>query len=204
MSHNGCFRKWLMRCPIDTASALTCTVDSGSFGKGTSGAISLTSAATDDRSPTSMLGSTAETAGSSAKYDLYVTRINSSRNSKDRSKFVFEERNMLGNYWRIELLRFITCNVTLGRIPDKVWKWVRHPSKTRSTFSTSSPIERTDGQDSRRKWFASLRKQEVSLSPIVWEDHFSPLPVENLKFSLESFAKLDTASYWKPWPLKAS
>ena len=46
-----------MQWPIDTASALACTVDSGNLGKRTSGAISLTSAATDDRSPILMLGS---------------------------------------------------------------------------------------------------------------------------------------------------
>ena len=59
-------------------------------------------------------------------------------------------------------------DVTLGRIRDKIRKWVRHPKRS-PLFSTSSPIERTNGQDSRRKWFASLRKPELSLSPIVWE-----------------------------------
>ena len=54
---SGAFGKWLRRCPIDTASALACTVDSGSFGKGTSGAISLTLAATVERSPTAGLNS---------------------------------------------------------------------------------------------------------------------------------------------------
>ena len=50
-----------------TTSAFACTIDSGSFDNRKSGAIFLTSAETDDRSPTSMLGSTAKTAGSSAK-----------------------------------------------------------------------------------------------------------------------------------------
>ena len=180
MSHDGCFGKWLMRCSIDTASALACTVDSGSFGKGTSGALSLslTSAATDDQSPTSMLGSTAETAGSSAKsggrHDLYVIRINSSRNSRDHSKLVLGDRNMLGNSWRIKLVRYITCDVTLRRIPDKMRKWARHPNKTKSTlFSIKST--RTNQWTRLKKEIICIAKEARVISQSgVWEEHFSP------------------------------
>ena len=52
-SHRECFWKWLIRCAIDTASALARTTASESNGRGSSGAISLTSAAIDERSPKS-------------------------------------------------------------------------------------------------------------------------------------------------------
>ena len=82
MSHKGCFGKWLIRCSIETASALARTTASESIGRGSSGATSLTSAALDERSPKSpgsTAGSTDEsgTTGSSRSSGGVSTRKSS-------------------------------------------------------------------------------------------------------------------------------
>ena len=84
MSHKGCFGKWLIRCSIETASALARTTASESIGRGSSGATSLTSAALDERSPKSpgsTAGSTDEsgTTGSSRSSGGVSTRKSSAR-----------------------------------------------------------------------------------------------------------------------------
>ena len=77
-------------------------------------------------------------------------------------------------------------------------------TKPNPPFSASSPIDRTEGQDSRRKRIASLRKPELSLNPIVWEEHLSPPPVDNLGFHESHSQNWTQHHIEKPWPLKAS
>ena len=130
ISRNKGFSKWLMRWPINTASALACTVDSGNFGTRTSGIISLSSAATDDQLPTSMLGSTAETAGPSAKPDGTTTFMSTGSTAAGTPGITANWLLKKGTYWETlqayhrikELIQFITCDVTSGRIPDRIWK----------------------------------------------------------------------------------
>ena len=167
MSHKGCFGKWLIRCSIETASALARTTASESIGRGSSGAISLTSAAPEERSPKSP-GSTADSNWRIRNYwllkkfrrrlntEIFGRMFSSGRNSRYHFKIGLKERHMLRNPCCIDLVTFTTADLTLCRVMPCTWYGLQPGSQTKpSPFcSTSSPIDRTMGHESKTKWLA--------------------------------------------------
>ena len=118
-------------------------------------------------------------------------RFSFGRNSRNDIKTRSGKWNILSNLWCIELVFFRTLHIAVSGITniERVTTWPGSQMKPSPFCSTSTPIDRTIGHESRMKWSALPNKPERSWKPIDIDEFFWPPPVEKRRLSWDWFEK---------------